>query len=142
MLIQSQKYSVSSKGTLGGLQGVKPGWTTFMYFVLEGWNFDMWCISDSYKTFIIDTFAHFAQKKIYRPLFQKTDFVALIRPHRVLCLKVTETWNKSKSMFAIAGFAVSCPFSVKVLHLIGISTIHTHSHIRTVDAKVLSKLSF
>ena len=43
----------------------------------------MWCISDSYKTFIIDTFAHFAQKKIYRPLFQKTDFVALIRPHRV-----------------------------------------------------------
>ena len=43
----------------------------------------MWCISDSYKTFIIDTFAHFAQKKIYRPLFEKTDFVALIRPHRV-----------------------------------------------------------
>jgi len=43
----------------------------------------MWCKSDSYKTFIIDTFAHFAQKKIYRPLFEKTDFVALIRPHRV-----------------------------------------------------------
>ena len=98
MLIQSQKYSVSSKGTLGGLQGVKPGWTTFMYFVLEGWNFDMWCKSDSYKTFIIDTFAHFAQKKIYRPLFEKTDFVALIRPHRVVLCYYFPNLKKTRNL--------------------------------------------
>ena len=49
--------------------------------------------------------------------------------------------NKLKSTFAIA---VCClgSFSVKVLHLIRISTIHSHSHIRTVDAKVLLKLLF
>ena len=54
-----------------------------MNFVLESWNFDMWCVTDSYKTFVIAILADFLQKMIYRQFFEKSQFVALIRPHRV-----------------------------------------------------------
>ena len=53
-------------------------------------------------------------------------------------LRLEINWNQRLQL----QFAVSGPFSVKVLHLIRISTIHSHSHIRTVDAKVLLKLLF
>ena len=47
--------------------------------------------------------------------------------------------NKLNSQFH---FAVSSPIAVEVLHLIRNPIIHTRSHIRTVDAKVLLRLLF
>lgn len=67
-----------SKRCLWGPQGVGPGRTLFMNFLLESWNFDIW-----HGTFHIVTFAHFIHKMNHGPFFEKITFVSLILHHRV-----------------------------------------------------------